>query len=663
MKNKNNWTIQKKMNLFSGIFFLIAGIINLVYANFYVALFELLLGLSVVIYLFSFNKSKSKDMEEFISIITEQNKNITNDILYKFPLPMLVLSIDGEIVWHNDIASEMFEIKDLFGQKLHQLIPELKWTNILKSTDDINLEVSYKEKYYNIYGSIIKKENEKDAVYSVLIYFDDITQSVVAKMQLEAKKADVAIITIDNYDDVFQTMDDIKSQETIAKINSLVSKWVSESKGILKKTESDRYIVLFEHQYLEHYVKGKFDVLDKVRLIGDEIKEPITISIGIGTGGHLDENEAYARAAIEMIWGRGGDQAAIKDNEQFKFYGTATKDYEKSTRVKTRLFSKALTEMIKQAENVILMGHESADYDSFGAAVGLSKAVRLLDKNAYIVLDSSPAIKPLYDQMQNNPEYTGMIISPNMAMEIINKETLLIILDTHRPSLLPAKELINVASKIVLIDHHRRSTEFIENVSLSYLEPYASSTCEMVTEILQYMDDKKKMNTFEAMALYVGILMDTKNFITKTGVRTFEAASYLRRYGINTMEVKKLVTLNFDEYVKRMEIIKRAEIWNTNIAVSICENSFNNMRVVSSQAADEMLNISGIKAAFVVYAVEGFVYFSARSFSEINVQLIMEKLGGGGHTTMAGCQLKNISLQDARDMLKNAIKEYIEENK
>ena len=375
------------------------------------------------------------------------------------------------------------------------------------------------------------------------------------------------------------------------------------------------------------------------------------------------ENEAYARNSVEMVLGRGGDQVAIKDNDQFKFYGGIAKDYEKSTRVKTRIFSNALAKMIQQADKVILMGHKASDYDSFGSAVGLSRAARIYEKPVYIVLDTTTAIKTIYDEIYQMPEYSEIIISPNAANEIVTKDTLVIILDTHRPSMLPLPGVLELTDKIVLIDHHRRSTEFIENASLSYLEPYASSTSEMVTEILQYIDDKKKLNNFEAKALYIGMLMDTKNFVTKTGVRTFEAASYLKRYGVNTMEVKKVFNLTFEEYVKRMDIIKQAEIWNTDLAVSVCSESFTNMRVLSSQAADEMLNISGVKAAFVIYPSENEVCFSARSFGDVNVHVIMEKLGGGGHLTVAGCQIKNITIAEARNKLKEAIKEYIEEIK
>ncbi len=665
MKKGNNRLLQIRIKIFLVILFLALGVINLFLDKTDIALVEFLFSALILGFVIYDEVNKNKEMSKVISLISEQGGNTTNEVITRFPFPMLILDIEGKIVWYNDYSSTIFGVQDLYGMMLTQVITDFKWTELLKSTDDINMDVVYNERNYSVFGSIIKRNDseDKDAAYSVLLYFNDITDSVVSKKKREAEKVDVAIVTVDNYDDVFQAMDNVKSQDTIGKINSIVSKWVNESNGVMKKMESDRYLVFFEHQYLENYIKNKFDILDKIRAVGDEIKEPITISIGIGTGGHLLENETNARASVEMAWGRGGDQVVVKNQEEFKFYGLSTKDYEKSTRVKTRMFASALKEMISQSDKVIIMGHSAADYDSFGAAVGISRAARIMKKEVHIVLDSSPAIKPLYDEMQTISDYTSMIISPNMAMEIADKNTLLIIIDTHRPSMMPAPDLLNVASKVVLIDHHRRSTEFIDNLSLIYLEPYASSSCEMVTEILQYIDDKKIMNTFEATCLYLGIFMDTKNFVTKTGVRTFEAASYLRRYGVNTMDAKKHLNLDFDEYVKRMDIIRIAEIWNTDIAVSICDYAFNNMRVISSQAADEMLNILGIKAAFVVYQVENVVYFSARSFTDVNVQLIMEKLGGGGHMTVAGCQLKNISLGEAREKLKDAIKEYIEENK
>lgn len=665
MKKRNNRSLQSRISALLFMLFCILGVISISAKMPVAAVAEFVISAAMLALVVISEVKMNKEMSQFMSLISEESANITSEVITRFPFPLLILNIDGEIVWYNDFAASMFDTQNLYGMLLPQLITDLKWTEILKKTDAINMQISYNERQYNLYGSIIKRSDGNDGKnisYSVMLYFNDITDSVVAKKLREEEKTDVAIITIDNYDDVFQPMDDVKSQETTVKINTVVSKWVNESNGIMKKTESDRYLIFFEHRYLENYIKNKFNILEKIRTIGEEIKEPITISIGIGTGGHLIENEADAKAAVNMVWGRGGDQAAIKDSGEFKFFGSATRDYEKSTRVKTRIFAFALKEMIAQSDNVIIMGHNAADYDSYGAAVGISRAAKNAGKNVYIVIDNSPAIKPLFDKMQNISEYSSMIISPNTAEEIAGKNTLLLILDTHRPSMLPAPNLIKSVSRIVLIDHHRRSTEFIDNLSLMYLEPYASSTCELVTEILQYIDDKKKMTSFEATALYLGIFMDTKNFVAKTGVRTFEAASYLKRYGINTMEIKSLVNLNFDDYVKRMDIIREAEIWHADIAVSVCENSFDNMRVISSQAADEMLNISGIKAGFVIYQVDNTVYFSARSLPDINVQLIMEKLGGGGHASVAGCQIKNITLSEARERLKNAIKEYIEEN-
>ena len=651
---------------FSVLLLLIASVLNFVNGSVYTALAEALMGVAITVYMAVENKIRTAEITEFVEMIAGRGGNITNEVLSNFPKPMIVLNIDGKVIWYNDKALEMFALSDLYDISLPSLIPSLRWTDLLKTTDGYEKQIELDERSYNLYANIIIKKDEQSGkkMYSVIVYFDDVTENVRLKAICEEQKVDVALIAIDNYDDVFQVMDDNKSQETIAKINSAVSKWVAESTGVMKKTGSDRFLIFFEHQYLDAYIEKKFDILEKIRAIGDDIKEPVSISIGIGVGGHPSENEANARNAVEIVWGRGGDQAAVKYADgQYKLYGGAAKDYEKSTRVKTRMFATALREMIKASDKVIFMGHTSADYDSFGAAIGLSRAVRLLDKKPYVVLDSSPAVKPIYDEMMKHPEYQDFAVNSNSAAELIEKETLLIILDTHRPSMLPAPELLKKASKIVLIDHHRRSTEFIDNLSLSYLEPYASSTCEMVTEILQYVDDRKQLTDFEAKVLYVGIFMDSKNFVTKTGIRTFEAASYLKRYGVNTMEVKRLFNLKFDDYVRRTEIIRHAEIWNTDMAVSVCTESYANMRVISSQAADEMLNISGIKAAFVVYPTDNGAALSARSYPDVNVQLIMEKLGGGGHMTVAGCQIKGINVEAARDRLKAAVKEYIDEQK
>ncbi len=611
------------------------------------------------------SKLTRKKFGEYIKMLTAEKEGMSGDAISKFPLPMAVLRINGQISWYNDLFAEMFGSNDLYNIVISDVMPELKWSEILKSTNGIYTYAGYKGHRYNVVGDIIKNSasGADKPDFSVLLYFIDKTETEELRKRYDNERTDIAIVNIDNYDEIFQKMDDSECQQTMAKINKYISGWVLESKGFMKKTERDRYIVLFEHQYLKDYIHRKFDVLEKVRNLGDALKVPITISIGVGVGGSLSENDSYARAALDMALGRGGDQAAVKDASQYNFYGGIAKDYEKSTRVKTRSFAVALKDFISNSDKVIFMGHSNADYDSFGAALGLQRAVRTLGKEPYIVFDNSPAVDMLAEEVGHIEEYRGMLISREAAEDLITMNTLLVVLDTHRPSMMPASELLEKTTKVVLIDHHRRSTEFVSNVSLVYHEPYASSTCEMATEILQYIDDNKKMTAFEAKALYVGILMDTKNFSIKTGVRTFESASYLRRYGLNTQEVRRLFNVGKDEYVHRADIIKNAELVSENILVSVCEDAYPNMKVISSQAADEMLNLSGVRAAFVIYPMDNEVFVSARSLGDINVQVIAEKLGGGGHATVAGAQLKTRDTEEVFEKLRDAISEYVEENR
>ncbi|MBQ7751667.1 MAG: DHH family phosphoesterase [Clostridia bacterium] len=612
-----------------------------------------------------FEKKSRVSFSEYVKMITEKKEGMSGDAISKFPLPMAVLKINGQISWFNDLFSEMVDSSELYNVVISDIMPELRWSEILKSTGSIYTYASYKGHKYNVVGDIIKSDisTAENPDFTVLLYFIDKTETENLRKRYEDEKTDIAIINIDNYDEIFQKMDDSESQQTMAKINKYIIAWVSESKGVLKKTERDRYLVLFEHRYLKDYIQKKFDILELVRGLGDSVKLPITISIGIGVGGTILENNSYARAAIDMALGRGGDQAAVKDATQYSFFGGIAKDYEKSTRVKTRAFSVALKDFILNSDKIIFMGHAGLDYDSFGAAIGLQRAVRILGKTPYIVMDNSPAVKRLKDEADKIEEYAGLIISTEEAEEIITMNTLLVVLDTHRPSMLPDADLLDKTTKVVLIDHHRRSTDFISNTSLIYHEPYASSTCEMVAEILQYIDIDKKLTPFEAKALYVGILMDTKNFTVKTGVRTFESASYLRRYGLNTAEVRKLFDSDKDDYIKRAKIVENSETVADNILISVCRENYPNMRVISSQAADDMLNINNIAAAFVLYKIDGEINLSARSLGDINVQLIAEKLGGGGHSTVSGAQLKTNDFDEALTALKSAIDEYIKENR
>lgn len=601
---------------------------------------------------------RKRDMDSYMSMIVEDGDAVSHNAVTMLPLPMVVLSVDGYIMWYNDLFVDIVKEDKLYNVPVYELIPDIKWTEILKS-ENIDTKCSCGGHSFLLSGKIV---NNADST-SVLLYFKDNTDFTELETRYSQERTVMGIVVIDNYDDLFSKLDDVESQQAAALINKNIVAWIEETEGIIKRLERDRYLVMFENKNLPECIAKKFDVLEKVRQIGEEIHLPVSVSIGIGLGERLAESEEFARAALDMAQGRGGDQAVIKDGSQFSFYGGKSRDYEKSTRVKTRTFANAFKDIIKKSDSVFFMGHSNADYDCFGAAVGLSRACCGLGKKAYIVCDNAPAIEPLAAEMRELPEYAGMMISGEYAAEIITAESLLVILDTHRPSMLPAERLLSLTDKIVLIDHHRRSTEFLPHTSLMYHEPYASSTCEMATEIMQYIDDKRTISPFEAKALYIGILMDTKNFMVKTGVRTFEAASFLRRYGLDTVEIKKFFAMDRADYLHKLKIMETFEVYADNIAIAHTNDKYANMRVVSSVACDDLLNIKGIRAAFVVYSVDNDAYISARSFGDVNVQLICEKLSGGGHMTVAGAQMKGMSVEAARLELKAAVAEYIQDTK
>lgn len=638
------------------------GIHDLYKHDITMALTELGFALCLLVYIIIVRIMRKRDMSSYMAMIIERKDSISHDAINRLPIPVAVLSVDGLIMWYNEPMAEVMQTDALYNVSISTLVKDIRWGDVLKATDGIEVHAECNGRRYCIDGHIIRNSDSEDE-FSVMLYFFDETELCEISERYEDERTVVALAVIDNYDELFQKVDDSEAQQASALINRSIVGWVSESNGVIKRLERDRYLIMFEKAYLAEYISRKFDVLERVRAVGEQIRLPVSVSIGIGVGATLSDSEEYSRAALNMAQGRGGDQAAIKDETQFKFYGGKTREYEKSTRVKTRAFATAFRDFIKNSDKVVFMGHNNSDFDCFGAAIGLSRAVRDCGKRAFIVNDNSPAVAGLIEEMRTMPDYANMLISGEYAKEITTKDTLLVILDTHRPSMLPEARLLNCTEKIVLIDHHRRSTEFLPHVSLLYHEPYASSTCEMATEILQYIDDNRMISPFEVKALYVGILMDTKNFIMKTGVRTFEAASYLRRYGLDPVEVKKLFTMERTDYIHKLKIMETIEAYNENVAIAYTEEKYPNMRVVSSQAADDMLGIKGIRAAFVVYPLESEIYISARSFGDVNVQLICEKLGGGGHMTVAGAQLRGMSIEAARLELKAAISEYIEENK
>ena len=627
------------------------------------AIAEAVLFLVLVLLNFMEKKYRAHDVAEYAEKLSEHMDSATKDSLMNFPFPMVVTQLDGKVSWYNQDFAKIVKGESLYDKYITEIVENLKWGDVLRMHEGITLDVVYNECEYSVSGSIIKPDQKKDGEYLVLLYWLDVTETNTLRTKYLNEKTDVAIIMIDNYDDVMNNMEDSAKPQLISMIDRKVNEWLSSTSGILKKTERDRYLYFFEHRYLNKLIDGKFSVLERVRELNEGNKAPVTISIGIGTGGEdITVNDRYSRMALDMALGRGGDQAVIKDETQFKFFGGKTKEHEKSTRVKSRVIAYALRQLITSKQRVVIMGHKNPDFDTIGAAVGLSRAVKNRNKPVYIVCgEHGSGVEDIIQSLRVQEDCEGMFIQPHEADALVDDDTLLIVVDTHRPSMTENSGLLEKAGEIIMIDHHRRSTEFIENCSLVYHEPYASSACEMVAELLQYTDSRVALTRQEAEAIYAGICLDTKHFTFKTGVRTFDAASFLRKHGVDTTTVKRMFQSDLAQYNSRSAIVSRMKMVREGVAISVCEDRFDNPSVLAAQAADEMLNLEGVECAFAVVSTEEMVFISGRSWGKVNVQVILEKLGGGGHMTVAGAQLRDLTLEDARQQLETAITEYFSE--
>lgn len=469
------------------------------------------------------------------------------------------------------------------------------------------------------------------------------------------------LIEVDNLDQILKTVEEAQRPMLVAEIEKSIYNYGQSINALIRKYSSSKYVLSVQERYLNEEIKKKFDILDAIREINLGNKLSVTLSVGVGRGGKTPfENHNYANSAKELALGRGGDQVVVKNGEKLSFFGGKTKEVEKRTRVRARVIAHALRDLINESTNVFIMGHKNPDVDCLGAAVGLNSIIRNFKQECYIVMDPPyTGVKILLDKFKKEPDYEGVFISSEACMSKLDVNSLMILVDVHNKGYVLNMELVKAMKKVVIIDHHRKSTDYIENTILSYMEPYASSTSELITEIIQYIVEKPKLKQLEAEALLAGICVDTKNFYFKTGVRTFEAASFLRRLGADTVDVKKLFSDDLDTYIKRAEIIKSARVEN-NIAISICPPNIEDT-VLAAQAADELLNITGIQASFVFVKIENDIYISGRSLGEVNVQVIMEALGGGGHMNIAGTKLSNISIEDAIDALKEAIEKNLME--
>ncbi|AAM25880.1 DHH family phosphoesterase [Caldanaerobacter subterraneus] len=597
-------------------------------------------------------KRKKIELDRYIEDIFFSVDKASKTVLAKIPLPAVILNDRGEIIWYNTHYSQTFNE----NEEIKKLIKKY----VTAKTEELKGQIEFNGRYYSVLKieSSFKKKREGDTS-ATLLFFDD-TDYVQLKKSLATSRPVVAHIMIDNYEEALMSVEDVKRAVISSEIEKKLSEWASSIKAFLKKYDDDKYFAIFKEGELKKLEENRFDILDKIRETGEEMRVLLTLSIGVGAEADdfLTLNE-YASSALDLALGRGGDQAVVKRGDKISFYGGRTQAVEKRTRVKARVIAHALRELIKESSTIFIMGHNFMDFDSLGAAIGMYRACADLGKKAYIILDkSNVAIDELVKKIKATDGYQDLFIKSSEVKNMIDENSLLIVVDTHRPSYLSYPEIVELIDRIVVIDHHRRGKEFIDKAVLVYLEPYASSASELVTEILQYIVEKVDLKPIEAEALLAGIAVDTKNFTFRTGSRTFEAASFLRKKGADTTSVKQLFQNDLASYIIKATIVKNAEILDNGIAIAISPPAANNL--IIAQAADELLTIKGVKASFVLLQREEDVAISGRSMGDVNVQIILEKLGGGGHLTVAGAQVKK-PMEEVLNELKQAIKEYFEE--
>ena len=600
-------------------------------------------------------------LSDYVHSFVYKGETTSGEPLDKFPMPVVIVAPDGKILWHNSAFSGLLGQDNIFDINLGDYIPEFN-TDILETDgDNVSAVVEYKDRNYHVFGNIaLISDNGKDIGEYIVLYWDDVT----AYTELETKYRDEAFVScvavIDNYEEVMQDTLNPDKPKLAASIEEKLQLFAQSANGILRKYEKDRFFFYFQKQYLDDFMENKFDILDDIKSISVGNKIPPTVSMGIGIGGKtMAANDSYSFSALDMALGRGGDQVIIKENDQYHFFGGKSGGVEKRSRVKSRLVAFALRELVSNSDKIFIMGHKRADVDVLGSALGLYAGIRALGKSAYIVLDrGNHTVDKFMTGIES--EYKNVFINKFGAVELADENSLIIVVDTHKTSLVEQPVLLDISKNVVVIDHHRRSTDYVQNPILTYHEPYASSASELVTEVVQYMDAKAELTKNEAEALYAGIFLDTKGFTFKTGVRTFEAAAYLRRNDVDTIKIKKLFQIDLDTFMNKWNIIENVRELRPSMAVATCvQNDDDDMQLIVAQATDELLNITNITSSFVLCDMGDSTIISARSLGETNVQIIMEKLGGGGHMTIAGAQLKDVTLDNALSMLTTAVDEYI----
>ena len=630
--------------------------------------------LYVIIVLISNRRNRPLLINELVNFATQYG-TVQKQLLNDFEIPYALLDYNSRFLWMNEKFTEITGKDKNYHKSVTTVFPSLTKDILQKSEavgsinvmlDDRNYRISMKRIYFDSVtrDSAIVAINDTDE-YLTAIYLFDETELNRYIRENEEQKLVAGLIYIDNYEEALDSIEDVKRSLLIALVDRKVNKYFTEIDALVRKIEKDKYFVVFKYKYLEQLSADKFKLIEDVKSIKVGNEMAITLSIGVGAGGvSYTQNYEYARMGIDLALGRGGDQVVVKEGEEVTYYGGKAKQVERNTRVKARVKAHALREIIESREHVVIMGHTISDVDSLGAAIGVYCAARVLGKKAQIVLNEvTTSLRPLVECFTEEKGYPAdLFIKNEEALLITNKNTLVMVVDTNRPSYTECPELLNRTDTICVFDHHRQNSEVIENPVLSYIEPYASSACEMIAEVLQYFSENIKLEPSEADCIYAGILIDTNNFMTKTGVRTFEAAAYLRRAGAEVTRVRKMLRNDMAAYKARAEAVRHAEVYRGAFAISVCPaDNIESPTIVGAQVANELLNIVGIKASFVLTEYQGKIYISSRSIDEINVQLIMERVGGGGHLNVAGAQLTNCTIQEAKRMIQDTIDEMIKE--
>ena len=632
--------------------------------NWQLALAEGTLTVLLYFYFRQSNQKRRQGVLQYIDSVTGSVDTASKSTLINSPLPTLVFRPDtGEIIWSNESFLQLAGVREhLFEMRLSEAVPDFQVQWLLSGKQESPERVELNNHRFRVYGSLVRSRN-RTGVQSLVAttYWVETTEADHLREVYEASRPVAAILMLDNYEDLMKACEDTQRSAVLAQIDEKLQTWANAGQGILLKTDRNHYLFLFEEQYFQHFVDEKFSILDTVRAI--RVAENIhpTLSIGIGKDSpSIPELYKNAKLSLEMALSRGGDQAVVRNQVDFAFYGGRTKATEKRTKVKSRVMANAFRELIADAGEVYIMGHSFADMDAVGAAAGICCAARKRGKQARIVIDREhTAAETLIARLDALPEYSGVFLTPAEAFLQMRADTLLVVVDTNRPDMVENPQLLESCNRVAVIDHHRRAATYIENAAFNFHEPYASSASELVTELLHYLVEPTDLLGEEAGALLAGIVLDTKHFTQRTGGRTFEAAAFLRRSGADTAEVQRLFQGDLKDMVTKYDIIRRAEMYRSNIAVSVVEEPGVD-RVAAAQAADDLLTLKGVQASFVIYAAEGAVLMSARSLGEINVQVILEALGGGGNSTTAGARIEDTDPESVRQQLIGVLDAYFE---